>query len=443
MSDILDALVREHAQKYDPAVLDTGEVAAPSGGSADSLYYQDLAARAQNQKTTVSELLVRDRELLASNTFPSPKCLRPDEVGLAVLERLVGARRQHYDECLYCQALIARARVGDRAKAELLRGLAVRAAQTIGAAAPETETERETVLDSLTRFLGTLYRPTEKAFAFAAAFAMIVLVAFQPARLMVANLMMRSGNGSLIDTKTRLVRSDAETRLAAAVESSARGDDSKVIELTTAVLNADPSNAGALWLRGQTLLKEGKHELAKADFGSLFQADPTNSFAANVYSSLNEGSFLASIGGFSTSSRHPGGFNVGMADGSVKFIKNSINFYGGGFPVYNGNVSLSSITDGTSNTIVYGEGLPVYDGALNTTVWSTFGWPTYGSMYPMNNQSAFWPQWMGMQWGFSGGPAGQAATPAGDAAKVKPELPNLPTSAFDGSASAGAVKKDN
>ena len=27
------------------------------------------------------------------------------------------------------------------------------------------------------------------------------------------------------------------------------------------------------------------------------------------------------------SSRHPGGLNMGMADGSVRFIKNSINLY--------------------------------------------------------------------------------------------------------------------
>ena len=47
-----------------------------------------------------------------------------------------------------------------------------------------------------------------------------------------------------------------------------------------------------------------------------FQGNPPCAAAASILSITN-----------AARSRHPGGVNVGMADGSVRFVKNSINLF--------------------------------------------------------------------------------------------------------------------
>jgi len=52
---------------------------------------------------------------------------------------------------------------------------------------------------------------------------------------------------------------------------------------------------------------------------------PPNSFACDSISDGNTGGYASPLDAFPPASNHPGGINVVFADGSVRFIKNSVN----------------------------------------------------------------------------------------------------------------------
>lgn len=258
MSERLDALLREHAEKYDPAVLAGPGPAAIPDGETKSLYYRDLEERAGRQRTTVAALRVRDQERLASSQFPTPHCLKPGEVMLAVLNHrsLPSARWRHYEQCLFCQALVGMSRPDEASKADLLQKLAARTVEQ--PVAQRRESRRSPLALPIAAF-GTAYAYLMKGLALTAAILVMLLVASDTVRQRVGSLMMAAGS----------THRDTERWLMAAMHSSSRGEDDKVIELTNHVLGEDPSNSVALSLRGQAWRKLGMDDKAMADYRSL------------------------------------------------------------------------------------------------------------------------------------------------------------------------------
>jgi hypothetical protein len=258
MSERLDALLREHAEKYDPAVLEAPHAAAPSDGQIKSLYYQDLEQRADRQKITVAEVLARDQERLADSEFPTAECLKPGEVLLAALKHrsLPSARWQHYERCLFCQALVGTSRPDEATKADLIRVLAKRAVE-------RPATPLRLPLGKGFRLpvatIGTASAYMLKGWALLAAIFVMLIFTSDGARQKVGGLIMGLG----------AKHTDVERRLVAAMVSDSRGEDQKVIELTNYVLRKDPKNTVALSLRGQAWWKLGIADKAKADYGTL------------------------------------------------------------------------------------------------------------------------------------------------------------------------------
>ena len=52
---------------------------------------------------------------------------------------------------------------------------------------------------------------------------------------------------------------------------------------------------------------------------------PPNTFACDSTSDGNTGGYASVTDAFPPASNHPGGINVCFADGSVRFVKNSVN----------------------------------------------------------------------------------------------------------------------
>src|SRR5207244_7013691 len=111
-----------HAAKYDPEVAPPGE---PSPNPRP-LCLQDLEERAAREGKSVEEIRARDQELLASHRYPTAECLKAGEVLYAAVgaAALPAPRREHYQACLYCQAVVANSVPDEARVAEMGRLLA-------------------------------------------------------------------------------------------------------------------------------------------------------------------------------------------------------------------------------------------------------------------------------------------------------------------------------
>lgn len=96
------------------------------------LYLQDLQHRAAKQGKSLSEILADDREMLANSSYPLAECLKSDEV-LAVSTRqdLPAERRRHYEDCVYCQAVVATSMPDEKMVTEMASRLAAEGQEKI------------------------------------------------------------------------------------------------------------------------------------------------------------------------------------------------------------------------------------------------------------------------------------------------------------------------
>jgi tetratricopeptide (TPR) repeat protein len=239
----------------------------------------------------VAEVLDSDNQFLSNSRYPSAACLKAGELLSATqnLADLAPGRREHLEQCVYCQASVATSRPDET----MIRRMAEALAQS---PAGERESVRPARRWQQAVFAAASFMSHAAPIAVAA--SILTLVVSPDARLQVAGFLQPAA-------ELGRAPSEQEGWLLDAYRSYARGQTEDVFKWTGKLLNANPKNADVLLLQGQTWMMLGDVQRAKDACQAALAVDPGNRQASQFCAALGDTNGAAISRPFDSNNRLP------------------------------------------------------------------------------------------------------------------------------------------